>query len=53
MIGLIELIELIELIGLIELVDHAVFFNLKSAIRNPKSKDWLLENYWYRVKGIR
>ena len=48
-IGLIEFIELIGLIELMvtrsqvnELVDCAVFFNPKFAIRNPKSKGWIL-----------
>jgi len=49
--------EFIKLTGLIqlmvtrsqvnELVDRAVFFNLKSAIRNPQSKGWMLDTgYW-------
>jgi hypothetical protein len=55
--------KFIELIGLIELmvtrfqvnelVDRAVFFNLKSAIRNPKSKGWILGNLRYKVEGVR
>ncbi len=41
MIGLIELMVTRPQVN--ELVDRAVFFNPKSAIRNPKSKGWMLD----------